>query len=85
MIKPLNGKVLVEMHHLVSPFIVLPETITMPPLSVAEIAESSMLFIKGQKVLVPTMAGLDISENGDTFRLINESDVVARLDAGIES
>ena len=79
MLIPAQGKVLVEIHTLKHPLIHLPDTVTQPKLSVAEIINGNGSFDEGQLVLVPTKAGLIIKENNIKYRLINESDIAAEL------
>ncbi len=79
MIIPAQGKVLVEVYSQKHPFIHLPETVSKPKLSVAEIINGNGSFPKGQLVLIPTKAGLVITEGGIKVRLMNESDVVAEI------
>lgn len=82
MIQPMPGKILVELFSLQNPYIHLPDTIRLSTkLSVAEVVLGGS-FEKGQKVLVPSKAGLDIKENGTRYRLINESDIVAEVRNG---
>ncbi|KKN69256.1 hypothetical protein LCGC14_0442510 [marine sediment metagenome] len=79
MIIPARGKVLVEVYSQKHSLIHLPETVTLPELSVAEIVNGNGNFPKGQLVLIPTKAGLNINEGGIIVRLVNESDVVAEI------
>lgn len=79
MITPARGKILVEVYSRKHPLIHLPETVTLPKLSVAEIIDGNGSFSKGQLVLMPTRAGLDINEGGVRYRLMNELDVVAEI------
>lgn len=77
MLIPAQGKILVEVYSQKHPLIHLPESVTLPKSSIAEIINGNSSFPKGQLVLVPTKAGLIIKENGVKQRLINESDVIA--------
>jgi len=80
MIIPAQGKILVEVYAQKHSLIHLPESVTQPKLSVAEIVKGGNgSFPKGQLILVPTRAGLIIRENGTKYRLINESDIVAEI------
>jgi hypothetical protein len=79
MIIPARGKVLVEIYSQKHPLIHLPETVTWPKLSVAEVIINNNRFNKGQLVLVPTKAGLVIRQGNVKYRLINELDIVAEL------
>jgi len=78
-IKPGKNKVIVELYKLTNPYIYLPETYKLPELSVAEIIDGNGLFESGIQVLVPTKAGLGIKSNGSNLRLINLSDIMARI------
>jgi hypothetical protein len=55
----------------------LPESIKKPDLSVAVIVDGNGTLAKNAQVLVPTLAGIDIREGDDVYRLMNASDVVA--------
>ena len=76
MIIPARGKVLVEVYTQKHSAIHLPETVSKPKSSVAEIINGNGSFPKGQLVLVPTKAGLIITEAGIKQRLMNESDII---------
>lgn len=80
MITPARGKILVEVYAQKHPLIHLPESITLPKSSVAEIVIGNDDFPKGQLILIPTRAGLIIRENGVKQRLINESDIIATIE-----
>jgi len=78
-IKPGKNKVLVCLYNLTNPYIHLPDEYKKPALSVAEIIDGNGAFIQGQKVLVPTKAGLDIRDGKNKHRLININDIVASI------
>lgn len=78
MLIPARGKVLVSVLKLTHPELYLPDSYK-PDLSVAMIVEGNGSFETNSKVLIPTKAGLDINEGGARYRLINESDVVAKV------
>lgn len=77
MIIPTQGKVLVKMQYLRHTYLYTPTQ--EPTLSVAEIVNARDMFPVGAKVLIPTKAGINISKNGETMRLINSEDIVASI------
>ena len=79
MLIPARGKVLVEVYSQKHSTIHLPETVSKPKSSIAEIIIGNGSFSKGQLVLIPTKAGLVIKQNSVKYRLINELDIVAEL------
>lgn len=80
MIIPAQSKILVEVYAQKHSLIHLPEFVTQPNLSVAEIVKGGNgSFNIGQLILIPTRAGLIIRENGTKYRLINESDIIAKI------
>lgn len=85
MIIPARGKVLVEVYSQKHSLVHLPEIVSKPKLSVAEIINGNGSFSEGQLVLVPTRAGLIVTEGGIKQRLINESDIMAVIEEGDRS
>ena len=81
MIIPTRGKVLVEVYSIKHSLLHLPETMAAPDLSVAEVISGNNGFDKGQKVLIPSKAGLIITEDDIKYRLVNVSDIVAEIEA----
>lgn len=79
MIIPAPGKILVELYKQTHPLLSLPESITQPILSVAEVVSDHSGFMRGQLILIPTKAGLVIKEGKIKYRLINELDIVAKV------
>lgn len=72
---PIKGKALVDIYKLTNPDIILPASYK-TELSVAKII-SSQEYDTDIRVLIPTSAGLNVRENGKSYRLINESDIIA--------
>ncbi len=85
MLIPAQGKVLVEIYSPKHPLIHLPETASKPKSSVAEILNGNSSFPKGQLVLIPTKAGLVITEDGIKKRLVNELDIIAIVEGDSKS
>lgn len=77
MIIPGRDKALVKLKHLRHTYLYVPEQT--PELSVAEIINARDMFPVGTRVLVPTKAGININQNGETMRLINTEDIIAAI------
>lgn len=80
MIIPGRHKALVKIMFLRHTYLYVPDQ--KPELSVAEIVNARDVAPVGTRVLVPTSAGIDISQNGEKLRLINIADIIAILEGG---
>lgn len=79
MIIPGRGKSLVKLFYLQHAYLYTPDI--EPSVSVAEVVNARDIAPVGTRVLIPTKAGIDISQNGECMRLVNTADIIAIIDS----